>query len=222
MRKDDYRFAEAERLWEEKQFKQAMAIYHDLLKDETIPRMARAIVSEYIGRLHIGIGEIDQAEIFLTRAIEMNPDGVEHHVQLANCLCLAGRNEEAWQKIRQLYQRFPDHPAAVHYMGKMLDERGEHPHGLELMKKAIRMDPHNERFLANLSFTYMMHGNVGAAMVCSEQAMALNPDDEVVQFIHEVATEFEKQESEKSLKPQPSVRLPRAKPRRRSSKVPQL
>ncbi|MCL4709449.1 tetratricopeptide repeat protein [bacterium] len=203
MRKSDDRFAEAERLWEDGEFEKAMAVYNQILSDETIPKMARAIVCEYIGRLHIGLGNIATAEKYLTAAVKMNPDGVEHHVQLANCLCLASRQEDAWELIHQLYRRFPEHPAAMHYMGKMLDERGDHERGFELMKQAIKLDPMNERFLADLSFAYMMRGNAGAAMICSEEAMSLNPNDEVVQFIHEVATEFEKQESEKQKSPTP-------------------
>ncbi|NUM76706.1 tetratricopeptide repeat protein [candidate division KSB1 bacterium] len=203
MRKSDDRFAEAERLWEDGEFEKAMAVYNQILSDETIPKMARAIVCEYIGRLHVGMGNIATAEKYLTAAVKMNPDGVEHHVQLANCLCLASRQEDAWELIHQLYRRFPEHPAAMHYMGKMLDERGDHERGFELMKQAIKLDPMNERFLADLSFAYMMRGNAGAAMICSEEAMSLNPNDEVVQFIHEVATEFEKQESEKQKSPTP-------------------
>jgi hypothetical protein len=76
-------------------------------------------------------------------------------------------------------------------MGKMLDDRGFHARGLALMKKSVRLEPNNERFWANLSFTYLMRGNPGAAMVCSEQAMALNPHDDVVQFVNKVASRFE-------------------------------
>jgi hypothetical protein len=56
------------------------------------------------------------------------------------------------------------------------------------------LEPGNERFWANLAFTYVMRNNLGAAMVCSEQAMALNPHDDVVQFVHKVASQFERQE----------------------------
>lgn len=220
MRKDDKRFAEAEQLWEDGEFEKAMAIYQTILADDSIPTMARAIVCEYIGRLYIGAGEIAAAEKYLAAAVKMNPEGVEHYVQLANCLCLAGRQEEAWEMIQKLYQRFPEHPAAIHYLGKMLDERGEHERGFDLMKQAIKLDPTNERFLADLSFAYMMRGNAGAAMICSEEAMALKPDDEVVQFIHEVAREFEKQENAKRDKVRATARTQPPKlrqPKRKAS-----
>ncbi len=199
MRKDDHRFAEAERYWELGKIKKAMAIFDDLIQDENLPHTARAVVCEYVGRLQIGIWKLKTAERYLRHAIVLNDiafddDGVEHHVQLANCLCLQERQEEAWQMIRRLYHRHPDHPAAIHYMGKMSDERGMHAKGLALMKKSIRLEPTNERFWANLAFTYVMRNNLGAAMVCSEQAMALNPHDDVVQFVHKVASQFEQQE----------------------------
>ncbi|MDZ7266882.1 MAG: tetratricopeptide repeat protein [candidate division KSB1 bacterium] len=222
MRKSDKRFAKAERLWENGEFEKAMAVYQTILTDDHIPIMARAIVCEYLGRLYIGVGELATAEKYLAAAVAMNPEGVEHHVQLANCLCLAGRQEEAWQMIQKLYQRFPDHPAAIHYMGKMLDERGEHERGFALMKKAIKLDPTNERFLADLSFAYMMHGNAGAAMVCSEEALALKPDDEVVQFIHQVAHEFEKQEYAKRGRTPSAARQQTARLRRPKRKASHL
>ncbi len=197
MRRQDDRFALAERLWEEREFEKAMEVYQNILQDESVPRMARAIVCEYVGRLFIGLGKLKEAERFLRRAVDMEPDEVEHYVQLANCLCLAEKNAEAWDMICELYEHHPEHPAAMHYMGKMLDERGEHERGLALMKEAIKLDPHNERFLADLAFAYMVRSNAGAAVVCGEEAMALNPKDEVVQFIYEVALEFERQDVEK-------------------------
>jgi predicted Zn-dependent protease len=195
MRKDDQRFAEAERYWESGKIKKAVAVFEDIIQDESLPVTARAVVCEYVGRLQIGIWKLKSAEQYLRRAIAFDDDGVEHHVQLANCLCLQERQEEAWQLIRRLYQRHPDHPAAIHYMGKMSDERGMHAKGLALMKKSVRLEPANERFWSNLAFTYVMRGNPGAAMVCSEQAMALNPHDDVVQFVHKVASQFEQQET---------------------------
>ncbi|NUO82604.1 hypothetical protein HUU05_21235 [candidate division KSB1 bacterium] len=214
----DDRFALAEQLWEEREFKKAMVVYQDLLQDESLPQIARALVCEYIGRLCIGIGKLSQAEKFLRQAVAMEPEDVDHYVQLANCLCLAEKNQEAWEMIQWLYQRHPEHPAAIHYYGKLLDERGEHERGLALMKEAVKLDPHNERFLADLAFAYMMAGNAGAAVICSEEAMALNPEDEVVQFIHEVAAEFEQQEAQRttpaqghSKREQPALKTPSKK-----------
>jgi Flp pilus assembly protein TadD len=169
-----------------------MAIYSTLLHNESLPSMTRAILHEYLGRLHVGLDDLTTAEDFFRRAIALDPAGVEHHVQLANCLCLAGRDEEAWQLIRRLYRRYPEHPQAIHYMGKMLDDRGQHRKGLALMKKAVHLDPNNERLLADLAFSYMRQGKAGAALVCSEQAMSLNASDEVVQYVHALVGRFER------------------------------
>jgi Flp pilus assembly protein TadD len=154
--------------------------------------MARAILCEYLGRLHVGMNDLAKAEGFLRRAVALDPEGVDHYVQLANCLCLSGRDEEAWQLSRQLYQRFPDHPVAIHYLGKMLDDRGQHAQGLALMKRAIHLDPNNGRMLADLAFSYLRQGKAGAAMVCCEQAMTHHASDEVVHFVHSLVAIYEK------------------------------
>ena len=202
MSKADRRFATAVQHWEAGAIKKALALFDAIIDDQALSPSARAIVCEYVGRVQIGIGELQTAEVYLQRAVALNSEDVEHRVQLANCLCLQNRNDEAWEMIRDLYRHHPDHPAAVHYMGKMLDERGRHKEGLKLMKKSIRMDPTNARFYANLSFTYFVRGNLGAAMVCSEQALALNPKDGVVKFVHEIASTFEKQEASQEAHPQ--------------------
>lgn len=194
MRNDDQRFAVAAEYWEAGKLHKAIAVFDNIIADEALSHSARAIVCEYVGRLQIGIWELADAERYLRRAIELNDEEVEHHVQLANCLCLQEQQEDAWHIVRRLYRDNPDHPAAIHYMGKMMDERGHHERGIELMKKSLRLEPNNERFWANLAFSYLMHNNPGAAMVCSEQAMTLNPQDEVVQFVHEVAAQFEPQD----------------------------
>jgi len=194
MRNDDQRFAVAAEYWEAGKLNKAIAVFDHIIADAALSHSARAIVCEYVGRLQIGIGELAEAERYLRRAIALNDEEVEHHVQLANCLCLQEQQEDAWHIVRRLYRDNPDHPAAIHYMGKMMDERGHHERGLELMKKSLRLEPNNERFWANLAFSYLMHNKPGAAMICSEQAMTLNPQDEVVQFVHEVASEFDPQE----------------------------
>lgn len=223
MRQQEDLFLLAEQLWTEGEFEKALRVYREILKDESISAMARAIVCEYVGRLLIGIGKLEQGEVYLRQAIALEPEGLDHYVQLANCLCLQEKNDEAWEMIQGLYAQHPEEPALVHYMGKMLDERGEHERGLELMKTAIKLDPHNERFLADLAFAYMVRGNSGAAMICSEEAMALNPEDEVVRFIHEVATEFEVQETSRTrAKTSARERIPSApknKTRRETSQL---
>jgi tetratricopeptide (TPR) repeat protein len=191
MRKDDQRFAAAAEYWEEGKLNKAIALFNDIIDDAALSDSARAIVCEYVGRLQIGIWELQDAERYLRRAVELNDEEVEHHVQLANCLCLQERQEDAWHIVRRLYRENSDHPTAIHYMGKLLDERGHHETGLALMKKSLRLEPNNERFWANLAFSYLMRQNPGAALVCSEQAMALNPHDDVVQFVHQVAAQFE-------------------------------
>lgn len=209
----DHRFAEAAQLWAEGKYREAMQAYQTLLQNQSLPAMARAILCEYLGRLHVGMDDLVTAEKFLRRAIALDPGGVDHHVQLANCLCLSGRDEEAWDLIQELHRRFPEHPLAIHYLGKMLDERGLHRKGLALMKQAVHLDPNNERLLADLAFSYMRQGNAGAAMVCSEQAMALNASDEVVHFVHALAGTLERRSRMRKSRAQN-----RTAPRKRSRK----
>jgi tetratricopeptide (TPR) repeat protein len=201
----DHRFAEGAQLWAEGKYRKAMGVYHKLLDNDALPHVARAILCEYLARLHVGLDDLTTAEDFLRRAIALDPDGVDHHVHLANCLCLSGRDEEAWQLIRRLYRRHPEHPLAIHYLGKMLDDRDRHQKGLALMKKAVHLDPNNERLLADLAFSYMRQGNPGAAMVCSEQAMALNASDQVVRFVHVLASTFERRSRTRRVRPQSGV-----------------
>ncbi|MGH7493403.1 MAG: tetratricopeptide repeat protein [bacterium] len=200
-----HRFTEGAQLWAEGKYRKAMAVYQTLLHSEALPDVARAILCEYLARLHVGLNDLTTAEDFLRRAVALDPDGVDHHVHLANCLCLAGRDEEAWQLIRRLYRRHPEHPLAIHYLGKMLDDRGQHRKGLVLMKKAVHLDPNNERLLSDLAFSYMRQGNAGAAMVCSEQAMVLNANDQVVRFVHALVSTCERPSRARQERPQLGV-----------------
>ena len=211
----DHRFAEGAQLWAEGKYRKAMRVYHTLLDNKALPDVARAILCEYLARLHVGLDDLTTAEGFLRQAIALDPDGVDHHVHLANCLGLAGRDEEAWQLIRRLYRRHPEHPLAIHYLGKMLDDRGRHKKGLALMKKAVHLDPNNERLLADLAFSYMRQGNNGAAMVCSEQAMTLNASDQVVRLVHVLVSRQESQSRTRRASPQP--RVARRKQNRKTS-----
>ncbi|MDZ7344905.1 MAG: hypothetical protein ONA90_10385, partial [candidate division KSB1 bacterium] len=99
MSKADRRFAVAVQHWESGAVKKAMTIFDAIIDDETLSPSARAIVCEYVGRVQIGIGELEIAEAYLQRAVALNSEEVEHRVQLANCLCLQNRHDEAWEMV---------------------------------------------------------------------------------------------------------------------------
>jgi tetratricopeptide (TPR) repeat protein len=75
-----------------------------------------------------------------------------------------------------------DHGPALNYLGYMWAERGENlPRALELIQKAVDLDPGNGAYLDSLGWAYFQLGKYDLAEKNLREASDLNPDDATVE-----------------------------------------
>jgi tetratricopeptide (TPR) repeat protein len=95
----------------------------------------------------------------------------------------AGNFEDAESILLDILERSPGNPIALNNLGYFLVERGDRlPEALELIQKAVSIDPTNPSYLDSLGWTYFKMGRLDEALLNLEKAARL---DETSATIHE-------------------------------------
>src|SRR5213596_1402958 len=98
-------------------------------------------------------------------ALTGRSDGVEALVERALALCRAGQFPEAEHFLRRALEVEPRHFAALHFLGVVRSQLGDHVDALRHLESALRID-------AKSADVNNSRGNVLAALKRFEEALA--------------------------------------------------
>src|SRR5947207_7353253 len=94
---------------------------------------------------------------------------VEHHQ--------AGRLPEAEQLYRRILAAAPNQPDALHYLGVIAHQIGQHAAAIELMSRAINAGgARNASIFNNLGEAFRAAGQIEKAAECYREAIRLEPN----------------------------------------------
>jgi tetratricopeptide (TPR) repeat protein len=93
---------------------------------------------------------------------------VEHHVN--------GRLDEAAKMYRAILASHPEHADALHLLGLVAHQRGDHQVACQLIGKAIAVQPGVASYYSNLAEAYRASGQSEQALACCRAALVLQPD----------------------------------------------
>jgi predicted O-linked N-acetylglucosamine transferase (SPINDLY family) len=88
----------------------------------------------------------------------------------------AGRLPQAESLYRQILQAQPGHPDALHLLGVIAHQRGQHAIAVEHIGQAVVLKPENPTFHNNLGAAYRALNKLAEAEAQYRQAVALQPD----------------------------------------------
>lgn len=100
---------------------------------------------------------------------------VQEALKLAAAHQGAGRLQQAEMVLRQILQQRPNEPHALHLLAIVAHQAGKTNIGIELIARALTIDPNVPVFQANIAEMYRRVGNPQAAIQHGERAIALNP-----------------------------------------------
>lgn len=93
---------------------------------------------------------------------------MEHH--------RGGRLRPAGQIYREILRVDPNHAGALHLLGLLAHQSGDHQSALEQMTRAADAAPHSAAIHNNLASAYKAVGRLEEAVASSRRALELNPD----------------------------------------------
>ncbi len=126
-------------------------------------------------------GRDDQAEQALRRWVEAEPGGAHARFRLGAYLERVGRFPEAEAELRESLRLEPGDPEVLNYLGYSLADRNQSlGEALELILKAVALDPWNGAFLDSLGWVYYRLGRYAEAREPLERAARELPKDPTV------------------------------------------
>jgi tetratricopeptide (TPR) repeat protein len=115
-------------------------------------------------------------------ALQTYRDDPELLFRLGASLEREKKTAESVAAFEQLLAVRPDHAAGLNYLGYMWAERGENlPRALEMIQKAVDLDPGNGAYLDSLGWAYFQLGKFDLAEQNLRSASELNPDDSTIE-----------------------------------------
>ena len=112
-----------------------------------------------------------------------NPPDAARRMSVQDALKLAaghqgaGRLQQAEGVLRQLLQQRPNHTEALHLLALVAHSAGKTPIAIELIARALAINPKVPVFQANIAEMYRRVGNPQKAIAHGAQAIALNPNN---------------------------------------------
>jgi protein O-GlcNAc transferase len=153
---------------------------------ERAQALAESFPSSFIlwnifGAANIGLGRPHEAEQGFSRAIKLNPDYPDAHVNMGNMLQKQGRLEEAIAAYQRALAIKPDHPDAYYNMGNALAERGKLDEAIASYRRALALKPNYAEAQFSIGNALQKQGRLDAAIAAYQQAVALNPDHNIAE-----------------------------------------
>jgi len=101
---------------------------------------------------------------------------IEQALQMALRHHQAGDLARAEHMYRRILDHVPQHPDALHLMGVLASQNGQHEAAVGFIEKAISVNPDVVDFHNNLGEALRRAGHTERAIACYEKAISLRPD----------------------------------------------
>lgn len=109
------------------------------------------------------------------RALELAPESSEALAVLGMAELLDNNFDEAGQILERAVENGPNDVVALIYYANFLGSEGKPDEKIEVLRKAIRLDPLSEQAYLNLMSTYMSVGQLQEAAVANAKLRSLDP-----------------------------------------------
>lgn len=154
----------------------------DLLDEASLLAGTTDFESNYLfGVSYLSLDSLDTAKRYLLRAKEFRGDDRGTLLNLANVYEKLKEFDEAESCLAALYKQDPDDPTICNFYGYLLAEmRKDLEFAVQLVTKALAIDPDNAYYLDSLGWVYYQMGEYSKAVVEIEKASLQVSDDPVI------------------------------------------
>lgn len=126
-------------------------------------------------------GRLEDATAVLRGWVAEAPENADARYHLADLLNQIGDFDAAERELREVLRLEPDHAPALNYLGYSLAERNDRlEEALNLVQRALVVDPYNAAFLDSLGWVYYRMGRFGEARQPLERAARDLPLDPTI------------------------------------------
>ena len=159
---------------------QEAAGYYQLLIGQGIDN--HIILSNY-GQILKGLRQLNEAELYTRKAIEIKPNYINAHYNLGNILKDLGRQDDAEKSYRKAIELNPNFPEAYLNLGILLNNLGKIKEAIVFIHQAIKIKPNFAEAYLNLGIILKDHGEYEKAFDYHLKAMEIYEDNPINYFL---------------------------------------
>lgn len=164
----------ARNLLEEKQYKEALALYDEVTSIDE--KNEKAWLNK--GEIFHELNQIDDALKCYDRAIELNQEEPGTYMEKANALMDAGRPLEAVECHRKILSLNPANAEYLNERANILIEEGDYETAILCYNSILEADPENLSALLGIAHSLLEVGDIDEAEKFFDRASALDPKSE--------------------------------------------
>ena len=183
MKKLDELFHNAGEATRSGSFSEAIGFYEEILKLSSRDPKAQHLAHWGIGDIHLNHKNYPQAELHLKKAIELNPNEGNYHYLLGCNYTYTNEIDKAIHHLQTALKLKPDHAVILGQLGWVIGYNRDAEEGIKYLKKSLSLNPKNLGSLKDICMLYAKSEKLGEAIVCIEEAIKHNPDDENIEEI---------------------------------------
>jgi len=128
------------------------------------------------GRASFEKGDLTNAVRYYQQAAQVAPESVDAHLNLANTLLLAGRNESAIEQCQRAIELDPNDPAAYYVMGCAYLRQNEAEKAVQAFQQSQKIDPGVDALSFELGLALAQAGHAADAIQQFETLLQFQPD----------------------------------------------
>jgi tetratricopeptide (TPR) repeat protein len=147
----------------------------DLLKDETNQFPEDADILALLSHCYLLADQVEEAKLHLEKATSIAPDSASVGWNIARLTLKEQKLLEALNVARDTSRRFPDNVEGMGVLGACLRANGEADESLEVLNKAIELNPDYAEALINRGLIRLSQENKPEALADLEVAHRLKP-----------------------------------------------
>jgi tetratricopeptide (TPR) repeat protein len=118
----------------------------------------------------------DRAETCIRRAMEIEPDQTDAHINMARAMHARGDSDAAIVLLTQLLQRHPNNADILLEIGVINYQLGRNNQAIAAYREAIKAQPDNVQAYSDLGTVLQQCNRYNESMASYRQALALDPD----------------------------------------------
>lgn len=135
----------ASKLFKENNYDRGIAVFTEKVRADP----HSAMHNYYLGRFYLAESMVDQALVYLNRAVSLEPDESDYQFWLGMAAGAAGDQQEERRRYEKALQISSSHAKAKMYLGHLELKTGRYRQALELYDDLLRKYPYNAAALYN-------------------------------------------------------------------------
>lgn len=164
-------FKSADRETKNGNYQKAIEHYQKILELSQDDIRTQHIANWGIGEIYLNTKQYDQAEHYLSRAVNLGPDQPVYHYLLGCAFTYQNKIDKAIYHLEQAIKLDDSFDEFWDQLGWVYGHNRDVHKGIEYLKRALKINPRNTRALQDICMLYTQIHKFDEALVCIEEAL---------------------------------------------------